>query len=260
MDNQQYRQEASRNDERSQRGRDDWNGERDPQRSRERGEYRDWDGDRSRAEQGRGGRQNWGQNNHSQRNYGREDYGQGGYDRDQRGGRDQGGWNGDRNSQNYGERDQYDSGYAHRGQGSYQHGNHVGGYDRGQGQYSPNQRGGYQGGSFSDQGGGMQGGGESGQSHRGRGPKNYQRSDDRICEDVCDRLADDHDVDASNIDVSVSNREVTLAGEVDSKQAKRHAEDCADSCSGVEHVQNNLRVKRAQSGQDDDGSSKSKDK
>ena len=87
----------------------------------------------------------------------------------------------------------------------------------------------------------------SGQSHRGRGPKGYQRSDDRICEDVCDRLSDDHDVDASDIEVSVSNCEVTLSGEVESKRAKRHAEDCADSVSAVGHVQNNLRVKQAES-------------
>ncbi|MEQ3711605.1 BON domain-containing protein [Tateyamaria sp.] len=37
-----------------------------------------------------------------------------------------------------------------------------------------------------------------------------------------------------------------MSGEVDSKQAKRHAEDCADACSGVEHVQNNLRVRKSQ--------------
>lgn len=100
-------------------------------------------------------------------------------------------------------------------------------------------------------GGNMWGGDEqrSGQSHRGRGPKNYQRSDERIREDVSDRLTDDHDVDASDIDVSVSDREVTLSGQVDSKQAKRRAEDCADSCSGVEHVQNNLRIKKAESGE-----------
>jgi hypothetical protein len=82
-----------------------------------------------------------------------------------------------------------------------------------------------------------------GQSHRGRGPKNYQRSDDRIYEDVCDRLFEDNALDASNIYVSVSDREVTLSGEVETKHAKRRAEDCADCCSGVEHVQNNLRVK-----------------
>jgi len=93
--------------------------------------------------------------------------------------------------------------------------------------------------------------GQSRQSHRGRGPKNYSRSDDRICDDVCDRLSDDHDLDASDIEVSVSDREVTLAGEVESKQAKRRAEDCADACSGVQHVQNNLRVKRSDVGDSD---------
>jgi anti-sigma factor RsiW len=49
-------------------------------------------------------------------------------------------------------------------------------------------------------------------------------------------------VDASEIEVSVSDREVTLSGMVDSRDAKRRAEDCAESVSGVMHVQNNLRV------------------
>ena len=90
------------------------------------------------------------------------------------------------------------------------------------------------------------------QSHRGRGPRNYRRSDERIRDDVCDRLWDDHDVDASDIEVSVSDRDVTLSGEVDSKHAKRCAEDCAESVSGVEHVQNDLRVRTSGSGAESD--------
>ncbi|MDR7124266.1 BON domain-containing protein [Pseudotabrizicola sp. 4114] len=82
------------------------------------------------------------------------------------------------------------------------------------------------------------------QDHRGKGPRGYQRSDERIREDVSDRLSDDPRVDASEIDVTVEGGEVTLAGEVSSKYAKRYAEDCADAVSGVAHVQNNLRVKR----------------
>tara|TARA_R110002020_G_scaffold26514_32_gene86053 strand:+ start:786 stop:1376 length:591 start_codon:yes stop_codon:yes gene_type:complete len=78
--------------------------------------------------------------------------------------------------------------------------------------------------------------------HRGRGPKGYVRSDARIEEDVNDRLTEDAFVDAREVSVTVSDREVTLDGTVDSRQAKRHAEDCADSVSGVTHVQNNLRV------------------
>lgn len=79
--------------------------------------------------------------------------------------------------------------------------------------------------------------------HRGRGPKNYTRSDDRVREDVSDRLTDDHHLDASDIEVSVSDGEVTLDGTVDGRFAKRHAEDLAESASGVKHVQNNLRIK-----------------
>lgn len=79
--------------------------------------------------------------------------------------------------------------------------------------------------------------------HRGRGPKGYTRSDERIREDINDRLSDDSWVDASEIEVAVANREVTLTGNVDSRNAKRRAEDIAEQVSGVNHVSNNLRVK-----------------
>jgi len=83
------------------------------------------------------------------------------------------------------------------------------------------------------------------QRHRGRGPRNYTRSDDRIRDDVNDRLTDDPHIDASDIEVSVSNREVTLSGHVNNRFEKRHAEDLAESVSGVTHVQNNLRVQQS---------------
>ena len=79
--------------------------------------------------------------------------------------------------------------------------------------------------------------------HRGRGPKGYTRSDERIREDVNDRLTDDGWLDASDIEVQVSSSEVTLTGEVKSREEKRRAEDIADAVSGVKHVQNNLRIK-----------------
>ena len=79
--------------------------------------------------------------------------------------------------------------------------------------------------------------------HRGRGPKGYTRSDARIREDVNDRMTDDGWLDASDIEVQVSSSEVTLTGEVNSRQEKRRAEDIAEAVSGVKHVQNNLRVK-----------------
>lgn len=83
--------------------------------------------------------------------------------------------------------------------------------------------------------------------HRGRGPKSYRRSDDRIREDVNDRLTDDPFLDASHIEVTVSDGEVTLTGTVDDRRDKRRAEDLAEDCSGVKHLQNNLRVQSSAS-------------
>lgn len=84
--------------------------------------------------------------------------------------------------------------------------------------------------------------------HRGRGPKNYTRSDERILGDVNDRLTDDSWLDAQEITVEVVNREVTLSGTVVSRDDKRRAEELAESVSGVDHVQNNLRVARKDNG------------
>jgi hypothetical protein len=78
--------------------------------------------------------------------------------------------------------------------------------------------------------------------HRGKGPSGYQRSDERLRELVCDSLTDDDQLDASRIEVGVTGGEVTLSGMVDDRQAKRAAEDCAYSVSGVRDVQNRLRV------------------
>jgi len=82
---------------------------------------------------------------------------------------------------------------------------------------------------------------------RGRGPKDYKRSDERIKEDVCDRLTDDWMLDASHIEVDVREGEVILNGSVNNRSAKRRAEDCAEDLSGVKHVQNNLRVESVDS-------------
>jgi osmotically-inducible protein OsmY len=82
------------------------------------------------------------------------------------------------------------------------------------------------------------------QTFVGRGPKGYRRSDERIREDVCDRLADDPHVDASEIDVVVKDGEVTLSGTVHERLAKRRSEDLAAMISGVRDVQNHLRIAR----------------
>jgi hypothetical protein len=78
--------------------------------------------------------------------------------------------------------------------------------------------------------------------HAGRGPKNYRRDDERIREDVCIRLTDHPEIDASEIEVRVDNGEVTLSGTVDSRPVKRMAEDAVCSVGGVRDVHNQLRV------------------
>jgi osmotically-inducible protein OsmY len=80
---------------------------------------------------------------------------------------------------------------------------------------------------------------------RGRGPKNYRRSDERIKEDVNDRLGDDYYLDASDVEVAVDNSEVTLTGTVRNRNDKRRAEDLAEAVSGVTNVENRLRVKQS---------------
>ncbi|MGE5141045.1 MAG: BON domain-containing protein [Rudaea sp.] len=81
--------------------------------------------------------------------------------------------------------------------------------------------------------------------HRGKGPKGYQRSDERIRDDVSDRLMMDGLLDASRIEVTVQNGEVTLSGHVDARAGKRRAEAIADSVAGVQDVHNRLQVDRA---------------
>lgn len=81
--------------------------------------------------------------------------------------------------------------------------------------------------------------------HRGKGPKGYTRSDDRIKEDVSDALMEDSELDASDIEVSVKKGEVTLQGQVSNRQEKRRAEDCAEACAGVTDVQNNIKIRSA---------------
>lgn len=87
-------------------------------------------------------------------------------------------------------------------------------------------------------------------AQRGRGPRvkaareAHDGEDARIRTDVINQMAEDWYLDATDIEVVVRNGEVTLTGTVDSRAAKRLAEDCADSIPGVEDVHNALRIRR----------------
>ena len=80
--------------------------------------------------------------------------------------------------------------------------------------------------------------------HRVKGPKGDRRSDDRIHDEIFDRLTQHPLIDASMMEVTVVKGEVTLTGEVLDRRMKNIAEDVADSVSGVKDIHNRLRISR----------------
>jgi osmotically-inducible protein OsmY len=78
--------------------------------------------------------------------------------------------------------------------------------------------------------------------HRGKGPKNYVRSDERIFEDVCEALAQLDTIDASDISVRVEQGNVTLDGSVATDAMKELAEETIIDLPGVKSVRNALRA------------------
>jgi osmotically-inducible protein OsmY len=79
--------------------------------------------------------------------------------------------------------------------------------------------------------------------YKGVGPRGWRRQDERIHDDVAERLAGDLSVDASDVEVTVTEGEVILQGSVDTPAQRRRAEDLAWSVDGFRDVQNRLRVR-----------------
>jgi hypothetical protein len=79
----------------------------------------------------------------------------------------------------------------------------------------------------------------------GRGPRSYQRGDDRIRADLCDKLMQGW-MNAEDVDVKVQDGLVTLSGTVRSRDEKRAIEDLAEEVLGVKEVTNNIRLNRAE--------------
>jgi hypothetical protein len=78
--------------------------------------------------------------------------------------------------------------------------------------------------------------------YAGRGPKKYVRPDERILEEVCQRLTDSPDIDATGVEVEVRAGEVTLTGTVESQEMKHQAELCLAEIWGVKHIFNRIHV------------------
>lgn len=75
-----------------------------------------------------------------------------------------------------------------------------------------------------------------------RGPKGYQRSDERIREDISDRLMQSPYIDSSEVSVDVTNGKVMLEGTVPERRMKHAIEDLAESAPCVQDVENRIRV------------------
>jgi BON domain len=76
----------------------------------------------------------------------------------------------------------------------------------------------------------------------GSGPKGYQRSDERLKEDISERLMESHYIDSSDVSVEVRGAKVVLEGTVPSRQMKHAIEDLVDVCPGVQDIDNRVRV------------------
>ncbi|MCI3207849.1 MULTISPECIES: BON domain-containing protein [Pandoraea] len=204
------------------------------QPSRGRGEWRaDWsESGRSRGDEFRDERYGSGRDTRdsgdSRYGVGRQSEGQG-YSRDAYG-RDYG--------RDY-DRD-YGSGVSQGGAQQQRYGTGEPGQGRWQGRQDAGQRG------YGDYGGyGPYGGNSGGPSmdmrHR-QGPKGYSRTDERIREDVCERLCMAHQLEVQEVSVQVKDGHVELQGHVPQRWMKHVIEDVAEQCFGVQDVENRIRT------------------
>ncbi|EYS87990.1 RNA-binding protein [Cupriavidus sp. SK-4] len=83
-----------------------------------------------------------------------------------------------------------------------------------------------------------------GSSERRTGPRGYQRSDERIRDQICEQLSYARGVDVSDVSVDVSEGVVSLTGTVRDRGQKFYIEDLADGTYGVKEVNNDIRVRR----------------
>jgi osmotically-inducible protein OsmY len=220
---------GSRNEEERSRDWDEQSGQRGSSgysgggESEQSGWRRDMDEDR------------WGQGGYGQSQYGQRE--QGGYGQSQYGQRGQGGYG----QSQYGQREQgsYGGGTRQQYGRQYESQSFDQPYPSGfQSDFGSSQR--------SRSGFGSEGYGESG-AHRGKGPKGYTRSDERLKEVICEKLTDDPMIDASEINIEVTGQTVKLTGTVDDRSTKYEVEELVERCGGVKDIDNQLRV-RSQGG------------
>ncbi|WP_284454372.1 BON domain-containing protein [Cupriavidus campinensis] len=75
-------------------------------------------------------------------------------------------------------------------------------------------------------------------------PRGYTRTDERIRDQICERLTFTSGVDVGEVSVDVDKGKVTLSGTVHQRSQKYAIEDIADNTFGVTEVENNIRVEK----------------
>ena len=75
-----------------------------------------------------------------------------------------------------------------------------------------------------------------------RAPKSYQRSDERLKEEIYERLINRWDIDSTEVTVQVASGEVTLDGTVPERRMRHDIENLVDDTHGVKEIHNNLRI------------------
>jgi osmotically-inducible protein OsmY len=83
-------------------------------------------------------------------------------------------------------------------------------------------------------------------THVGKGPRGWTLRDDRLIEEVSDRLMEDRLLDARHVQVSANAGVVTLSGDVPGPSDVAHAEMLARQSPGVIQVVNGLQVQPGQ--------------
>jgi osmotically-inducible protein OsmY len=79
-----------------------------------------------------------------------------------------------------------------------------------------------------------------------RGPKNYWRRDERIAEEIAERLARAIRIDSREISIDVRDGRVTLAGTVPERWMRYALENVTATVWGVGDIENRVRVIRDQ--------------
>lgn len=77
---------------------------------------------------------------------------------------------------------------------------------------------------------------------RGKGPRNYQRSDERILEDIYDRISGAWSLDASEVEIEVRNGVVQMSGRVADRSVRHRLEDIAEGILGVMSIENRISI------------------